>query len=89
MFYFVEKTTCKRASLQTTNEKDDQQLIDAKNQAERQPVLNLQIAQAYVKQCSVTCDTTARQRSKTVFGKLLIGFLVARMDRHAYQVRHD
>ena len=44
MFYCVDKTTGKRTSLQTTNKEDAQQIIDAKNQAERQPVINLQIA---------------------------------------------
>lgn len=48
MFYCVDKTTGKRTSLQTTDKDEAQQIIEAKNQAERQPVLNLQIAQAYL-----------------------------------------
>lgn len=48
MFYCVDKTTGKRTSLQTTNKDEAQQIIEAKNQAERQPVLNLQIAKAYL-----------------------------------------
>jgi len=48
MFYCVDKTTGKRASLQTTNRDEAEQIIAAKNQAERQPVLNLQIAKAYL-----------------------------------------
>jgi hypothetical protein len=48
MFYRVDKTTRKRTSLQTTNKEAAQQIIEAKNQAERQPVLNLQIAKAYL-----------------------------------------
>ncbi len=48
MFYCVDKTTGKRTSLQTTNKEEAQQIIEAKNQAERQPVLNLQIAKAYL-----------------------------------------
>jgi integrase len=48
MFYCVDKTTGKRASLQTTDRDTAQQIVDAKNQAERQPVLNLQIAKAYL-----------------------------------------
>jgi hypothetical protein len=39
MFYCVEKTTSKRSSLQTTNADEVQQIVEAKNQAERQPVL--------------------------------------------------
>ena len=48
MFYCVDKTTGKRTSLQTTNKDEAQQIIEVKNQAERQPVLNLQIAKAYL-----------------------------------------
>src|ERR1700760_3399522 len=48
MFYCVDKTTGKRTSLKTTDADEAQQIIAAKNQAERQPVLNLQIAKAYL-----------------------------------------
>lgn len=48
MYYSVDKTTGKRTSLQTTNEDEARQIVEAKNQAERQPVLNLQIAKAYI-----------------------------------------
>ncbi len=47
-FYCVDKTTGKRTSLKTTDADEAQQIIEAKNQAERQPVLNLQIAKAYL-----------------------------------------
>ena len=40
--------TGKRTSLGTANEDDARQIIEAKNHAERQPVLNLQIAKAYL-----------------------------------------
>ena len=42
------QTTGKRTSLQTTNPDETQQLIEAKNNTERQPVLNFQIAKAYL-----------------------------------------
>jgi len=48
MFYCVDKTTGQRTSLKTTSKEEAQQIVEAKNQAERQPVLNLQIAQAYL-----------------------------------------
>jgi hypothetical protein len=48
MFYCVDKTTGKRTSLQTTNRDEAQQIVNAKNQAQRQPVLNLHIAKAYL-----------------------------------------
>jgi hypothetical protein len=48
MYYCVDKTTGKRTSLQTTNKDEAHQIVEAKNTAERQPVLNLQIAKAYI-----------------------------------------
>jgi hypothetical protein len=47
-FYCVDKLTGKRTSLNTGNEDDARQIIEAKNQAERQPAINLQIAKAYL-----------------------------------------
>jgi hypothetical protein len=47
-FYRVDTETNKRTSLQTSNEEEAMQLIEAKNQAERQPMLNLQITKAYL-----------------------------------------
>jgi len=48
MFYCFDKQTKKRTSLNTTNEDEAKEIIEAKNAAERQPVLNLQIAKAYL-----------------------------------------
>jgi len=47
-FYCVDTKTSKRTSLRTCNEDEARQIIDAQNQAQRQPVLNLQIAKAYL-----------------------------------------
>jgi hypothetical protein len=47
-FYCVDTTTSKRTSLRTTNEDEARQIVEAKNQSERQPMLNLQIAKAYL-----------------------------------------
>jgi integrase len=47
-YYCVDTKTGKRTSLGTTNADDARQIIEAKNNAERQPVLNLQIAKAYL-----------------------------------------
>jgi integrase len=47
-FYCVDTKTGKRISLGTDNEDEARQIIEAKNQSERQPVLNLQIAKAYL-----------------------------------------
>jgi hypothetical protein len=48
MFYCVDKQTGKRESLGTRNEDEAKQLIEARNIAERQPTLNMQIAKAYI-----------------------------------------
>ena len=47
-YYCVDTETGKRTSLGTQNEDEARQIIEAKNQSERQPVLNLQIAKAYL-----------------------------------------
>jgi hypothetical protein len=48
MYYVVDKRTGKPSSLNTTSEDEARQIVEAKNQAERQPILNLQIAKAYI-----------------------------------------
>jgi integrase len=48
MFYCVDKTTGKRNSLTTRDKDEAQQIIEARNNSERQPVLNLKIAKAYL-----------------------------------------
>ena len=48
MFYCVDNQTGKRTSLHTSDKDEALQIILAKNQAQRQPVLNLQIAKAYL-----------------------------------------
>lgn len=48
MYYCVDKVTGKRTSLQTADKDEARQIVGAKNNAERQPLLNLQIAKAYL-----------------------------------------
>jgi integrase len=48
MYYCMDKNTGKRTSLQTSNKDEARQIVEAKNNAERQPILNLQIAKAYL-----------------------------------------
>lgn len=48
IFYCVDKTTGKRTSLKTTDADEARQIVAAKNQAERQPGLNLHLAKAYL-----------------------------------------
>ena len=45
-FYCVDTLTGKRASLKTQDR--EERLIQAKNEAERQPMINIQIAKAYL-----------------------------------------
>jgi integrase len=47
-FYCVDTKTGKRTSLAVHDEDAARQVIEARNQAERQPMLNLQIAKAYL-----------------------------------------
>jgi integrase len=48
MFYCVDTKTGKRTSLQTANEDEARQLMKSRNNADRQPAMNLQIAQVYL-----------------------------------------
>jgi integrase len=48
MFYCVDTVTRKRTSLQTMDEDRARQIVEAKNLAQRQPEINLQIAKAYL-----------------------------------------
>jgi integrase len=59
MFYYFDKKLGKRFSLGTRDEVEAKQLIEAKNIAERQPTLNLQIAKAYI----AGSDTGAKSRT--------------------------
>ena len=47
-FYCVDAPTGKRTSLHTSDEEEARELIDARNKAERQPNMNLQIAQVHL-----------------------------------------
>lgn len=47
-FYCVDTETGKRSSLGAISEEDAREIVVAKNQARRQPMLNLQIAKAYL-----------------------------------------
>jgi hypothetical protein len=48
IFYLVDTLTGKRESLETQSLYEAEQLVTAKNQALRQPAINLQIARAYL-----------------------------------------
>ena len=61
MLYCVDTHTGKRTSLHTCNEEEARQIIEAKNQATRQPTINLQIAQAYLQHADSTLTTRTWQ----------------------------
>ena len=48
VFYCEDTQTGKQETLGTSNKQDAQRLVHAKNEAERQPLINMQIARAYV-----------------------------------------
>jgi hypothetical protein len=48
-YYCVDSKTGKRVSLQTADEESAQQLVDARNNSARQPEMNLQLAQVYLR----------------------------------------
>jgi len=48
VFYYEDATTGRQLSLRTKNEGEAKILLNAKNESFRQPILNLQIAKAYL-----------------------------------------
>jgi hypothetical protein len=48
VFYMQDTTTGKQTSLRTKDETEARSLLNAENEAHRQPVLNLQLARAYL-----------------------------------------
>src|SRR5271154_6699521 len=48
MFYVQDSATGKQTSLRTKDETEAKSLLNARNEAQRQPVLNLHLARAYL-----------------------------------------
>ena len=48
MFYMQDSATGKQTSLRTKDEVEAKSLLNARNEAQRQPVLNLHLARAYL-----------------------------------------
>jgi hypothetical protein len=48
VFYAQESATGKQTSLRTKDETEAKSLLNARNEAQRQPVLNLHLARAYL-----------------------------------------
>ena len=47
-FYIQDRATGKQTSLRTMDETEARRLLDARNKAQRQPLLNLHLARAYL-----------------------------------------
>jgi integrase len=62
-FYCVDTETGKRSSLGAISEGDARQIVEAKNQARRQPMLNLQIAKAYLAGTDTVITTRTWQQA--------------------------
>ena len=65
MFYCVDTKTGKRTSLQTANEDEARQLMESRNNADRQPAMNLQIAQVYLQHGNPRCRPALGRTSWT------------------------
>lgn len=64
-FYSVDTRTGKRISLSTSDKDEAERIIAAKNEAERQPVLNLHIAKAYLAGSDNGMNTRTWQQAVT------------------------
>ena len=51
VFYAQDSATGKQTSLRTKDETEARSLLNARNEAQRQPVLNLHLARAYLTAC--------------------------------------
>jgi hypothetical protein len=67
-FYCVDTKSGKRTSLCTSKEAEARQIVEAKNQAERQPIINLQIARAYL----MASDPGIATRTVTDFSLIVL-----------------
>jgi hypothetical protein len=92
-FYCVDAQTGKRTSLQTSNEDEARQLIETRNQAARQPAMNLQIAQVYMQHsdpalAARTWQNVMEQIASTKTGSTLARWQSAIRDQAFDRFRH-
>jgi hypothetical protein len=93
-FYCVDTKTGRRTSLQTGNQDEARQVIEAKNQALRQPFINLQIARAYLMAsdptiASRTWQTVMEEIPKTKKGENQARWLSAIKTKSFDVIRHQ
>lgn len=68
VFYLKDKTTGQQTSLKTENKIEAQRLLQAKNEAEVMPALNLQIARAYLSATDPGMRTRTWQKVMAIMG---------------------
>ena len=86
VFYSEDTVTRKRHSLRTKDEAEAHTLLHTKNEAYRQPVLNLQIARTYLtatdpEVAKRTWQVAMDELTKTKTGNIHIRHVVAKKDR--------
>jgi len=81
VFYTFDNLTGKQLSLKTHNEEEAFRLVNARNEAERQPAINLQIARAYLMASDSSAPTRTWQHVMDEMGKLKKGVTKERWDR--------
>ena len=93
VFYCEDRSTRKQTSLRTRDAAEAQTLLHAKNEAVRQPVLNFQIARAYLTAgdpalCARTWDHVMEQITSTKAGSTRVRWETARKDIAFDSIRH-
>ena len=86
VFYYEDTTTGKQLSLRTKDEAEAKNLLNAKNESFRQPVLNRQIARTYLAATDTdmatrTWQTPMDEMTKTKTGSTYARHVVAMKDR--------
>src|SRR5262245_32568575 len=81
VFYCVDNLTRKQTSLQTRDRDEALRLLNAKNEAERQPAINLQIARAYLLASDTIIATRTWQTVMDEVSRTKTGNTKARWDR--------
>ena len=68
VFYIQDSATGKQTSLKTKDETEAKSLLNARNEAQRQPVLNLHLARAYqvTPNLSLSCPMHAGNKPDSV-----------------------
>jgi hypothetical protein len=77
VFYIQDSATGKQTSLRTKHETEAKSLLNARNEARRQPVLNLHLARAYLKASDPafverTCDRSGARAGGSTAAPLLV-----------------